>query len=103
MMKGDTTMTDFEQLIVRMQARRLRGAYSARGLEPPASVAKILEGDTDEHWAADGAVWTDWCHSHGLRSMTFRPTADTVFLEGDKGFGLRWPGEDGQAPSTIPQ
>lgn len=86
-------MTEFEQLMQRVQARRVELAYRARGIELLDSVAKILADDSTERFAADNQVWRQWCYDHGLRPVLQLAREDTILVEDDPDFGPIWRGE----------
>jgi hypothetical protein len=52
MKEREAMTTELEQLITRMQARKVALAYDARGLDRPVSVAEILSDDTPERRTA---------------------------------------------------
>lgn len=85
--------TELEQLIVRIQARKLALAYDARDLDLPVTVAKILVDDTPERNAADYDAWRQWCHDRGVEPVLHLAREDTVLVEGDPSFDSIWRGE----------
>lgn len=83
-------MTDFESLMLRVQARRV--AVSAQMAERPIpdGAARILAGDTIAQINADNAAFKEWCKAHGVECVAFHEE------------GLRFDYADGSPAIFVP-
>jgi hypothetical protein len=61
--------TQFEALMVRVQARRGAQAYQGAGRTIPPGAAAILAGDTEEALDRDTAAFEAWCVAHGVECV----------------------------------
>ena len=61
--------SEFEALMVRVQARRVAQAYQGAGREIPPKAAAVLAGDTEEALERDSEAFAAWCAAHGVECV----------------------------------
>ena len=62
---------DFEQLMLRVNARRVLAVYYDLGEPAPQGALAILEGDTTVKRAEDTRRYFQWCERHGLECVAY--------------------------------
>ena len=67
---------EFDALMLRVQARRVRQVYVVAGHPVPPKTAAVLEGDTEEARERDDEAFTAWCVDRGVECIAILGFAD---------------------------
>ena len=68
--------TQFDALMVRVQARRVAQVYMMAGHAVPPKTAAVLDGDTEEARQRDNRAYYAWCADRGVECIPIFGIAD---------------------------
>lgn len=68
--------TQFDALMLRVQARRVAQVYVIAGHPVPPKTAAVLDGDTEEARKHDDEAFTAWCTDRGVECIPILGFAD---------------------------
>jgi len=69
-------LSEFEALMIRVQARRVAQAYQGAGKIVPPGAAAVLEGDTEGAVERDAEAFSEWCRMRGVECIAVLGISD---------------------------